>query len=104
MVKKSALDILKYYYGNDISIKYDAPVGNVEEGYPGSPVGLGYAGNPVLAIQRDLRRIKKNYPAIPDINNTIGLYDSETEKAVCDVHPKEDINSRSSITTRNNYA
>lgn len=79
---KSALDILKTYYGNDISIKYDAPVGDVEEGYPGSPVGLGYAGNPVLAIQRDLRRIRKNYPAIPDISGSLGIYDKETEDAV----------------------
>ena len=79
---KSALDILKTYYGNDISIKYDAPVGDVEEGYPGSPVGLGYAGNPVLAIQRDLRRIRKNYPAIPDISGSLGIFDKETEDAV----------------------
>ena len=73
---KSALDILKTYYGNDISIKYDAPVGDVEE------VGLGYAGNPVLAIQRDLRRIRKNYPAIPDISGSLGIFDKETEDAV----------------------
>lgn len=79
---KSTLDILRTYYGNDISIKYDAPVGEVEEGYPGSPVGLGYAGNPVLAIQRDLRRIRKNYPAIPDITGSLGIYDQETENAV----------------------
>ena len=79
---KSALDILKTYYGNDISIKYDAPVGDVEEGYPGSPVGLGYAGNPVLAIQRDLRRIRKNYPAIPDISGSLGIFHKETEDAV----------------------
>jgi peptidoglycan hydrolase-like protein with peptidoglycan-binding domain len=79
---KSTLDILKTYYGNDISIKYDAPVGDVEEGYPGSPVGLGYAGNPVLAIQRDLRRIRKNYPAIPDISGSLGIFDKETEDAV----------------------
>ena len=76
-----ALDILKYYYGSDISIKYDAPVGDVEGYFPGD-VGLGNAGNPVLAIQRDLRRIRKNYPAIPDITNTLGIYDAETEEAV----------------------
>lgn len=79
---KSPLDILKYYYGNDISIKYDAPVGDTTEGFPGDDVGLGYAGNPVLAIQRDLRRIRKNYPAIPDITSTLGIYDEETEQAV----------------------
>ena len=45
---KSPLDILKYYYGNDISIFYDAPVGDNIEGYPGYEVKLGSAGNPVL--------------------------------------------------------
>ena len=79
---KTPLQILKYYYGSDISIKYDAPVGDATVGYPGSPVGLGSAGNPVLAIQRDLRRIRKNYPAIPDITTTLGIYDEETKTAV----------------------
>jgi peptidoglycan hydrolase-like protein with peptidoglycan-binding domain len=79
---KSTVDILKYYYGNDISIKYDAPVGDNLGVFPGYSIGLGSAGNPVLAIQRDLRRIRKNYPAIPDISNTLGIYDEETEKAV----------------------
>ena len=79
---KNYLEILRYYYGNDISIKYDAPVGDVLEGYPGYVVGLGSAGNPVLLIQRDLRRIRRNYPAIPDITNTLGIYDEETVNSV----------------------
>ena len=79
---KSYLEILKYYYGSDISIKYNAPVGDSIEGYPGYEVGYGSAGNPVLAIQRDLKRIRKNYPAIPSINTTLGIYDDETVLAV----------------------
>ena len=79
---KNPLQILKYYYGNDISIKYDAPVGDMEQGFPGYDIGVGYAGNPVLAIQRDLRRIRQNYPAIPNINTNLGIYDQETELAV----------------------
>lgn len=79
---KTPLQILQYYYGSDIKIKYDAPVGDNTEGYPGYPVGLGEAGNPVLLIQRDLRRIRNNYPAIPNITNTIGVYDDETRDAV----------------------
>lgn len=78
---KNYLEILKYYYGSDISIKYNAEVGDTI-GYPGYVVGLGSAGNPVLAIQRDLRRIRKNYPAIPNITSTIGIYDEETRNAV----------------------
>ena len=79
---KSYLDILKYYYGSDISIKYNAPVGDNVEGYPGYEVGYGSAGNPVLAIQRDLRRIRNNYPAIPNISTMLGIYDDETVAAV----------------------
>ena len=79
---KTPLQILQYYYGNDISIKYDAPVGDNVGGYPGYEIGLGNAGNPVQAIQRDLRRIRKNYPAIPDITTNLGIYDTDTENAV----------------------
>ena len=79
---KAPLDILKYYYGNDISIFYNAPVGDNIEGYPGYEVGLGSAGNPVLLIQRDLKRIRQNYPAIPNISTTLGIYDEETVAAV----------------------
>ena len=79
---KTPLGILKYYYGSDINIRYDAPVGDNTYGYPGYEVGLNSVGNPVLAIQRDLRRIRLNYPAIPNISNNIGIYDKETEEAV----------------------
>lgn len=79
---KTPLEILRYYYGNDINIKYNAEVGDNTPGFPGDNIGLGYAGNPVLLIQRDLKRIRKNYPAIPDITNTLGIYDEETKLAV----------------------
>lgn len=76
------IEILKRYYGNDIKIVYNAPVGDNKEGYPGYEIGPGSAGNQVLAIQRDLRRIKTNYPAIPTITNAQGIYDISTENAV----------------------
>ena len=79
---KTPLEILKYYYGSDINIKYDAPVGDNTPGFPGTTITLGYAGNPVLLIQRDLKRIRQNYPAIPDVNNTLGIFDEELQSAV----------------------
>lgn len=79
---KTPIEILRNYYGNDINIVYDAPVGGNTMGYPGYEIGTGSTGNPVLAIQRDLRRIKNNYPAIPEIKNRIGMYDKSTEDAV----------------------
>ena len=80
--EKNFLEILKYYYGNDIEIKYNAMVGDNTGAFPGYNISLGSAGNPVLAIQRDLRRIRQNYPAIPNIYNTVGIYDQETVDAV----------------------
>ena len=79
---KSPLQILQNYYGSDISIKYDAEVGDSISDYPGYNLKLGDAGNPVIEMQRDLRRIKENYPAIPGITTTLGIYDEETENAV----------------------
>lgn len=79
---KTPLQILQNYYGNDVSIKYNAPVGDNTQGFPGYDISLGAAGNPVLAIQRDLKRIRQNYPAIPSISNTLGIYDEETVNAV----------------------
>ena len=75
---KKPLDILKYYYGNDISIVYNAEVAD----FTGYDVGPGQAGNPVLAIERDLKRIRQNYPAIPVITDTLGVYNQEIENAV----------------------
>lgn len=79
---KTPLEILKYYYGNDTLIRYDAPVGNNVGAYPGYVNKLGSAGNPVQAIQRDLNRIRINYPAIPKIETALGAYNKETEDAV----------------------
>ena len=75
------LNIIRYYYGNDTNIKYNAEVGDATS-YPGYEVGIGQAGNPVSAIQRDLNRIRKNYPAIPVIETDLGIYNQETVDAV----------------------
>lgn len=77
-----ALDILKYYYGDDIEIVYDAPVGDLPEAYPGTPLRLGDSGNAVYQIQVLLNRISDNYPAIPKIYPVDGIFDEETEQAV----------------------
>lgn len=79
---KSPLEILKYYYGNDVSIKYNAQVGEDASTYPGFDLTLGSFGNPVLEMQRDLRRIRQNYPAIPNIETTLGIFDQQTKEAV----------------------
>ena len=79
---RSTLDILKYYYGNDINIFKEAPVGENSMTYPGYVLELGEAGDQVEIIQSELNRISINYPAIPKITKVNGIYGIETEDAV----------------------
>ena len=75
-------EILQYYYGDDINIVRNAPVQNIEESYPGSPVTIGDAGNDVEIIQEQLNRISKNFPAIPKIPQITAVYDYATADSV----------------------
>lgn len=75
-------DILAYYYGDDINLVTDAPVADVRQSYPGTPLRLGDSGADVLRIQLFLNRISRNYPAIPKIAYPDGLFDVQTEDAV----------------------
>ena len=76
------IEILRYYYGNNINIVENVPVKEVPESYPGTPLKIGSAGNDVYVIQRQLNRIRQNYPAIPYIEISTGIYDNVTENAV----------------------
>ena len=75
-------EILQYYYGDDIEIVRNAPVGASTPSYPGREIGLGAVGNDVQSIQVRLNRISKNYSSIPKIYPIDGVYDSVTEEAV----------------------
>lgn len=75
-------EILQRYYGDDINIVFNAPVrGNIPS-YPGVLLRLGSAGEDVRTIQRQLNRIARNYPAIPKISNTNGIFERQTQEAV----------------------
>lgn len=75
-------EILQRYYGDDINIVFNAPVAEVRESYPGIALRLGSVGENVRVIQRQLNRIADNYPAIPKISETNGLFNLETQNAV----------------------
>ncbi len=75
-------EILQNYYGNNIGIVEDAPVGFTTESYPGVPLRLGDSGNNVRIIQVQLNRIRQNYPAIPAIEEANGIFGLDTEAAV----------------------
>ena len=79
---KSPEEILKYYYGSDIDIIYNAPLSADISSYPGYPLKVGVAGNNVLLLKRQLNRIRKNYPAIPENDDSSEYYTVETEESV----------------------
>lgn len=76
------LEILKYYYGEDIEIITDAPISNVEDTYPGEPMQLGDSSMDVLRMQYSLDRISLNYPGIPRIPSIDGYFGEDTRNAV----------------------
>lgn len=75
-------EILQYYYGDDIGIVFNAPVGQNLPTYPGRPLQVGTVGEDVRTVQRQLNRIGQNYPAIRPILEPDGIFDLETEQAV----------------------
>ena len=79
---RTPFEILQNYYGNDIGIVENAPVSDDVESYPGVPLRIGEAGNNVDIIQTQLNRISQNYPAIPKITDSEGIFGVSTENAV----------------------
>ena len=75
-------EILQYYFGDNINIVFNAPVGDGTPSYPGRPLSRGSVGEDVRTIQQQLNRIRRNYPAIPRISEVSNVFDAETEAAV----------------------
>ena len=75
-------EILQHYFGDNINIVSNAPVGDGTPSYPGRPLSRGAVGEDVRIIQRQLNRIRRNYPAIPPITEVSNVFDEETENAV----------------------
>lgn len=77
-----SIQILKYYYGDDIEIVDNAEIRGISESYGGTPLMLGSQGNAVRSVQTKLNRISTNYPLIPKINPIVEVFTYETELAV----------------------
>ena len=74
--------ILTNYYGPNLEIVQNAPVGSIEDSSPEVPLRLGSFGAQVRTLQIRLNRISDNYPNIPKIPSVNGIYGIETENAV----------------------
>lgn len=77
----NSIDILKYYYGDNIEIVTNARITDFTESYPGTPLRLGDTGESVIVIQRSLNEISNNYPLIPKVA-VDGIFGESTENAV----------------------
>ena len=80
---RSALQILKYYYGNDIEIVRTSNIQSIPESYPGSPIRQGDSGTAVFTLQRQLNRITKDYPflGLLTVDGVFGAKMTATVKA-----------------------
>lgn len=78
----SALNILKKYYGNNITIVENAKTSALSSSYPGYTLKPGDAGDDIRIIKKQLNRIGQNYPAIPPIITDTVYFDKELENAV----------------------
>ena len=77
-----AMEILRYYYGDDIELVTSAPVQDLRNSYPGYALRSGSSGEYVVVLQTMLNRVARNYPAIPRINPVDGVFGPQTERAV----------------------
>ncbi len=77
----SAIEIIRYYFGNDMYINTSEAIAGIPASWPGYNLGIGASGDKVRQMQNQLRRIAQNYPAIPVITAD-GVYGEQTAEAV----------------------
>ncbi len=75
-------EILQVYYGDTIDIVSDVPFGEPGNAAPLIPLQEGQINPNVELIQIRLNRISRNYPAIPKIYPTDGVFGPSTVAAV----------------------
>ncbi len=77
----SAIEIIRYYYGNDMYINSADSISGIPSSWPGYNLNIGASGDKVRQLQQQLNRIAQNYPAIPTIVAD-GIYGPRTAQAV----------------------
>ncbi len=77
----SAIEILRYFYGNDMYINVAEAVSGIPASWPGYDLDIGATGQKVRQIQEQLNTIAGSYPALPVISAD-GIYGEKTRDAV----------------------
>ena len=76
-----AIDILRYYYGDNMYINSAEEISGIPASWPGENLDIGSRGTKVLQMQEQLNVIAGAYPALPKITAD-GIYGPATEEAV----------------------
>ena len=77
----SAIDIIHYYYGDDMFINTAEAISGVPSSWPGENLTLGSSGQKVRQMQEQLNRIARNYPLIPTVTAD-GVFGPATAESV----------------------
>ncbi len=77
----SAIEILRYYYGNDIYINEAEEISGIPASWPRENLEIGSSGAKVRQMQEQLNRISQVYTSIPRISAD-GSYGPATAEAV----------------------
>ncbi len=77
----SAIEILRYFYGDDMYINTAQEISGIPSSWPGYTLEEGSSGQKVRQMQEQLNVIAGAYPALPKINAD-GIYGPATEEAV----------------------
>lgn len=77
----SAIEILRYYYGDNMYINTAQEISGVPSSWPGYTLENGSSGDKVRQLQEQLNVIAGAYPAIPKIQ-TDGIYGPATTETV----------------------
>ena len=75
------IEILRYYYGDDMYINSAEEISGIPASWPGETLDIGSRGQKVEQLQEQLNAISNNYPLIPKIR-VDGIYGEETQRAV----------------------
>lgn len=77
----SAIEILRYFYGESIFINNSEEISGIPASWPGSDLTIGSTGPKVLQLQKQLNAISSGYPLIPKVAAD-GIYGEKTKDAV----------------------
>lgn len=77
----SAIEILRYYYGDDMYINTAQEISGIPSSWPGYTLEIGSSGQKVRQMQEQLNVIAGAYPVIPKVT-VDGIYGPATEASV----------------------